>query len=55
MVLGGIIIKKFKFGVMGMVRLCVIMSLLATVIGGGFFISCPDIDFAGVTTQYGSK
>ena len=55
MVLGGILIRKFKFGVIGMVRLCVLMSLLAIVVGGGFFISCPNIDFAGVTTSYRTK
>ena len=52
MVLGGILIRKFQFGVLGMVRLCCLMSLLAIVVGAGFFISCSDIDFAGVTTSY---
>ena len=55
MVLGGVLIRRFKFGVVGMARLCVLMSLLAIVVGGGFFISCPDIDFAGVTKRYGTK
>lgn len=52
MVLGGVLIRRFKLGVVGMVRLCVIMSLLSIVVGGGFFIGCPEIDFAGVTTDY---
>ncbi|XP_053378274.1 solute carrier organic anion transporter family member 4A1-like [Mercenaria mercenaria] len=55
MVLGGVLIKRFKFGVVGMVRLCVLMSLLAIVIGAGFFIGCPEIEFAGVTTSYGTN
>ena len=55
MVLGGILIRKFKFGVVGMARLCVLMSLLAIVVGGGLFISCPDIDFAGVSKRYRTK
>ena len=55
MVFGGLLIRKFKFGVLGMVRLCCLMSLLAIVVGGGFFISCSNIEFAGVTASYRTK
>ncbi|KAJ8308424.1 hypothetical protein KUTeg_013298 [Tegillarca granosa] len=52
MVLGGVLIKIFKLNLKGMVRLCSMMSFLALLVGAGFFINCPDVNFAGVTQPY---
>lgn len=50
--LGGYLVKKFNLTCAGIIKMC----LLATIIGAfftvSFFISCPNLRFAGVTSPY---
>ncbi|KAK3093809.1 hypothetical protein FSP39_020494, partial [Pinctada imbricata] len=52
MVLGGFLIKCLKLRLRGMLRLCFLMSFLALLVGAGFFINCPESEFAGLTNSY---
>ncbi|XP_021361731.1 solute carrier organic anion transporter family member 4A1-like [Mizuhopecten yessoensis] len=52
MILGGILIKCFKLEAKGMLRLCVLLSVLASAVGGGVFINCPEFQFAGLNQPY---
>ncbi|XP_033734178.1 solute carrier organic anion transporter family member 4A1-like isoform X2 [Pecten maximus] len=54
MILGGILIKCFKLEAKGMLRLCVLLSVLAIAVGGGLFINCPEFQFAGLNQPYHS-
>lgn len=50
--LGGYLVKKFNLHCSGIIKMC----LISTIIGGFFtvcfFITCPNLSFAGVTAPY---
>lgn len=52
MILGGILIKCFKLEAKGMLRLCVLLSVLAIAVGAAVFINCPEFPFAGLNQPY---
>ncbi|XP_069117272.1 solute carrier organic anion transporter family member 4A1-like isoform X2 [Argopecten irradians] len=52
MILGGVLIKCFKLEAKGMLRLCVLLSIMAIAAGGGLFINCPEFQFAGLNQPY---
>ncbi|XP_060063073.1 solute carrier organic anion transporter family member 4A1-like [Ylistrum balloti] len=52
MILGGVLIKCFKLEAKGMLRLCVLLSIMAIAVGGGLFINCPEFHFAGLNYPY---
>ena len=52
---GGFLIQKLRLKLMGIMKMCLLFMLLASVLGGfGFFIGCPQDRFAGITSVYGS-
>ncbi|XP_075151621.1 organic anion transporting polypeptide 26F [Haematobia irritans] len=50
--LGGYLVKKFNLNCAGIIKLCLIVTAIATLFTSCFLLSCPNLDFAGVTTSY---
>lgn len=50
--LGGYLVKKLKLTCSGIIKLCLIATIFATLFTICFFLSCPNLKFAGVTTPY---
>lgn len=50
--LGGYLVKKFNLTCAGIIKLCLITTLIATLFTICFFLSCPNLVFAGVTATY---
>ncbi|XP_061388194.1 solute carrier organic anion transporter family member 4A1 [Musca vetustissima] len=50
--LGGYLVKKFNLNCAGIIRLCLVVTIIATVFTSCFLLSCPNLKFAGVTTGY---
>lgn len=52
--LGGYLVKKLKLCCSGTIKFCMIASFFATLFAICFFLSCPNLNFAGVTSSYQS-
>lgn len=52
--LGGYLVKKFNLTCAGIIKLCLIATIIATLFTVCFFLSCPNLTFAGVTAPYAS-
>ena len=50
--LGGYFTKKFELSCSGTIKFCIICCIIATFFSGCFLISCPNLNFAGVTIPY---
>lgn len=54
MFFGGLICNRMKLKVKGMLRFAIITCILTIISVNMLWISCEDIDIAGVNTQYES-
>lgn len=52
--LGGYLVKKFNLTCSGIIRMCLISTIFGAMFTVCFFISCPNLQFAGVTSSYTS-
>lgn len=52
--LGGYLVKKLKLCCSGTIKFCMIASMFAALFTICFFLSCPNLNFAGVTSSYQS-
>ncbi|KAM7352109.1 organic anion transporting polypeptide 26F isoform 1-T1 [Cochliomyia hominivorax] len=50
--LGGYLVKKFNLNCSGIIRMCLMVTIIATAFTSCFLLSCPNLQFAGVTTAY---
>lgn len=50
--LGGYLVKKFNLTCAGIIKLCLIATIIATLFTICFMLSCPNLTFAGVTATY---
>ncbi|XP_050319426.1 solute carrier organic anion transporter family member 4A1 [Bactrocera neohumeralis] len=50
--LGGYLIKKLKLNCANIIKMCLIMTTISAFFTSCFLLSCPNLAFAGVTTQY---
>lgn len=55
MLLGGLLVKKLKLKVRGIIRMDLIVAIIALIFGCLFFIQCPKMQMAGVTSEYITK
>ncbi|XP_071955520.1 solute carrier organic anion transporter family member 4A1-like [Antedon mediterranea] len=53
-VAGGWFVKHFKLRFKGMIKFCLASLFVSFLCISAFLISCPDVDFAGVTVAYGN-
>lgn len=53
--LGGYLVKKFNLTCAGIIKLCLIATIIATLFTVCFMLSCPNLSFAGVTAAYFSS
>lgn len=51
--LGGYLVKRFSLNCAAIIKMCIATTALGVVFTLCFFISCPNIAFAGVTRSYG--
>ncbi|XP_031617011.1 solute carrier organic anion transporter family member 4A1 isoform X2 [Contarinia nasturtii] len=49
---GGYLVKKFNLACSGIIKMCLISTAIATCFTVCFFISCPNMHFAGITGPY---
>lgn len=52
--LGGYLVKKFNLNCSGIIKMCLMATIIATAFTSCFLLSCPNLKFAGVTTHYES-
>ncbi|KAI8492284.1 sodium-independent organic anion transmembrane transporter [Branchiostoma belcheri] len=52
--LGGYVMKRFKLGIQGALKMLIMLSSCYFVISFGFLLRCDNITMAGVTSPYGS-
>ncbi|XP_054743185.1 solute carrier organic anion transporter family member 4A1 [Anastrepha obliqua] len=50
--LGGYLIKKWNLTCSQIIKMCLIMTMISACFTSCFLLSCPNLDFAGVTTPY---
>lgn len=50
--LGGYLVKKFNLACSGIIKMCLVSTAIATCFTICFFISCPNMHFAGITGPY---
>lgn len=50
--LGGYLVKKFNLTCAGIIKMCLVATMFGTIFTVCFFISCPNLRFAGVTSPY---
>lgn len=50
--LGGYLVKRWNLNCTGIIKLCFVVSMVAVVFTGSFLLSCPNLNFAGVTVPY---
>ena len=50
--IGGWMLKKLQLRCAGILKLCIVFSTLCTLSCLTFVLSCPNIDFAGVSVKY---
>lgn len=53
--MGGLLVKKLKLKVRGIIRMDLIVAITALIFGCLFFIQCPKMQMAGVTSEYITK
>ncbi|XP_069185956.1 solute carrier organic anion transporter family member 4A1 isoform X2 [Procambarus clarkii] len=53
--LGGWLVKRLQLRCSGILKMCIIFSLICLLSCFTFVISCPNIDFAGVNVDYSNK
>lgn len=49
---GGYFVKKFNLNCSGIIKMCLIVTVVATAFTSCFLLSCPNLQFAGVTSAY---
>jgi organic anion transporter 4A len=52
--LGGYLVKRLDLHCAGIIKFCVIATLVGVTFTTCFFLSCPNLAFAGVTQPYGN-
>ncbi|XP_034101180.1 solute carrier organic anion transporter family member 4A1 [Drosophila albomicans] len=50
--LGGYLVKKLNLACGGIIKMCLLATVVATFFTSCFLVSCPNAAFAGVTTSY---
>lgn len=50
--LGGYLVKKLNLACGGIIKMCLLATIVATFFTSCFLVSCPNVEFAGVTTAY---
>lgn len=50
--LGGYLVKKFNLTCAGIIKLCLLATIFATAFTICFFLSCPNLTFAGINSDY---
>lgn len=50
--LGGYLVKKLKLSCSGTMKFCMIASMFAALFTICFFLSCPNLQYAGITNSY---
>lgn len=50
--LGGYLVKKLRLCCSGTIKFCMIASMFAALFTICFFLSCPNLSFAGITSSY---
>ncbi|XP_030241130.1 solute carrier organic anion transporter family member 4A1 [Drosophila navojoa] len=50
--LGGYLVKKLNLACGGIIKMCLLATLVATVFTSCFLVSCPNAAYAGVTSAY---
>ncbi|KAH8411956.1 hypothetical protein KR222_003624 [Zaprionus bogoriensis] len=50
--LGGYLVKKLNLACGGIIKMCLLATLVATFFTSCFLVSCPNVEFAGVTAAY---
>ncbi|XP_034473892.1 solute carrier organic anion transporter family member 4A1 [Drosophila innubila] len=50
--LGGYLVKKLNLACGGIIKMCLLVTVVATFFTSCFLVSCPNAEFAGVTTAY---
>ncbi|XP_030080317.1 solute carrier organic anion transporter family member 4A1 [Drosophila hydei] len=53
--LGGYMVKKLNLACGGIIKMCLLATLVATFFTSCFLVTCPNAAFAGVTTAYDDK
>lgn len=53
--LGGYLVKRLSLHCAGIIKFCVIATLIGVTFTTCFFLSCPNLAFAGVTQPYGNS
>ena len=52
MFLGGAVIRVFKLELLGMIRINIVVSILAAILGVSFLAKCPEVNLAGLRVSY---
>jgi organic anion transporter 4A len=50
--LGGYLVKRLNLHCAGIIKFCVAATLIGVTFSMSFFLSCPNLEFAGVTEPY---
>lgn len=50
--LGGYLVKRFNLHCSGIIKMCLISTIIGTFFTICFFVTCPNLTFAGVTATY---
>lgn len=50
--LGGYLVKKFNLNCSGIIKMCLISTIIGGFFTACFFVTCPNLTFAGVTSSY---
>ncbi|XP_030377151.1 solute carrier organic anion transporter family member 4A1 [Scaptodrosophila lebanonensis] len=50
--LGGYLVKKWNLACRGIIRMCLLATVVATFFTSCFMLTCPNMGFAGVTVDY---
>jgi len=53
--LGGYLVKRLSLHCAGIIKFCVIATFIGITFTTCFFLSCPNLTFAGVTEPYGNN
>lgn len=50
--LGGYLVKRWQLNYTGIIKLCLIVTVLAVLMTCALLLRCPDVNFAGITAPY---
>lgn len=53
--LGGYLVKRLNLNCSDIIKMCLMVTIIATAFTSCFLLSCPNLQFAGVTTPYQRK